>query len=179
MKETPSAEGQSGADLKPNVRELVYKLAGTLRRGGLTAGDAAGLRRMDPRRLDAPGFWKLAGMYLDDTLPGDAAARHRAETAWAAVAVALAHLGELQSADVRLGWALASAGLSEQRFVRLLRADEERLLDELPQIARFLAAKNCRADLVGAALLLVGPRPEDERRHLARDYYSALSAHEA
>lgn len=159
---------------RADVRALFYSIAATVRGGGLGAGDLAGLRRMDPARLDAPAFWKLAGLHLDQVLPGDAVARARLETAWAAVAVALAVLGDLQARDVRLGSALARAGYSDKRFVRLLRADRERLVDEIPQLARFLAAKQAAADLVDAAALLVGKGAEHVRRHLARDYYSTL-----
>jgi CRISPR system Cascade subunit CasB len=153
---------------------LVDRLSWTLRSGVLTTGDLAGLRRMQPARLDAPGFWKLAGLVLDGALPGDAAERCRREVAWAAVAVAFAHLGDLQDRSVPLGRALAEAGYAEARFVRLLRADDERLLDELPQVARYLAAKSARADLTTAALLLVSPDPEPARQRLARDYYSSV-----
>jgi CRISPR system Cascade subunit CasB len=158
-----------------DARSLFYVVAGGLRGGSITSGDRASLRRMDPMRLDAPGFWKVAGLYLDDALPGESSARTIAETGWGTVAVALASLGELQVPHIRLGHVLADAGYSEQRFVRLLRADRTRLVDELPQLARFLAARNLSADFVDAALLLVGTRPEDARRRLARDYYASLS----
>lgn len=157
-------------------RSLFYKIASAIQHRVLSTGDAAELRRMDPRRLDAPGFWKIAGMYLEQALPGEARARHRKESAWGAIAVALAHIGDLQIPNERLGRVLAEAGYSEQRFVSLLRSDEERLLDEVPRLARYLAAKNIRADLAGAALLLVGANPEQTRRNLARDYYGALTS---
>lgn len=175
----PPLETQLEEPLRTDARSIFYRFAAALRSGAISAGDVASLRRMDPLRLDSPGFWKLAGMYLDRVLPGEADDRRRKETAWAAVAISLAHLGDLQQSDRRLGRALADAGYSELRFVRLLRADEERLLDELPQLARYLAAKSVSADFSGAALLLVGSRPENSRRHLARDYYTALSKQDA
>ncbi|MBK8980690.1 MAG: type I-E CRISPR-associated protein Cse2/CasB [Planctomycetes bacterium] len=160
-----------------DTRSLFHSLALNLRNRALTAGDVAGLRRMSPERLDAPGFWKLAGLCLDEHLPGDARARARAETAWGAVVVGLAVLGDLQRDGERLGRALAHAGYSELRFVRLLRADAEWLVDEIPQVARFLAAKQQPAGFVDAALLVLGSDAvrEATRRHLARDYYSSLN----
>ena len=84
-------------DREAGVSNIVHKMVAAiaLERGALTSSDIAGLRRMDPERLDAPGFWKLAGIYLDDRLPGDAEARRRFETAWGAIVVGLAHLGNL------------------------------------------------------------------------------------
>ncbi len=161
-----------------DTRSTFYSLASSLRSHLLTTGDIAGLRRMDPARLDAGGFWKLAGLHLDSFLPGEAMARHRAEIAWGAVIVALATMGDLQDTGERLGRSLAQAGYSESRFTRLLRSDHERRLDEIPQMARFLAAKQQPADLVDAAILVVGSEVmrDASSRNLARDYYSQLSA---
>ena len=149
-------------------------MAASLRNRAITAGDLAGIRRMDPTRLDAAGFWKLAGIHLDHALPGQAEARNRAEVAWGAALVAMATLGGLQRHGERLGRALASAGYSELRLSRILRADHERLLDEVPQLARFLAAKQQPADLVDAVILLTGPESmrDARRRSLARDYFA-------
>jgi CRISPR system Cascade subunit CasB len=158
---------------------IVHRIAGILQHGGgvLTSGDVAELRRMDPRRLAAP-FFKLAGLVLDSELPGEVKAREDAETRWAAVVVGLAHLGDLQVASLRLGSALASAGFSELRFSRLLRSDTEQLVDEIPMVARFLAAKSVAVDFATAArLILSAGRSEEERvrRNIARDYFATLA----
>jgi len=155
------------------LASIVHRIAGLLSHGGgiLTTGDVASLRRMDPHRIDSPGFYKLAAAVLDQDLHGDT------ETRWAALMVGLAHLGDLNRPGARLGHALVEAGLSELRFSRLIRADAERLLDEIPAIARFLAAKGVAADFADAAYLLLSAGRKDEettRRHLARDYYGAL-----
>ena len=161
---------------------LVHRIAGLMEhgRGMLTTGDVAGLRRMDPRRPQAP-FFKLAGLALEQNLPDAPARRDEAETYWASIVVGLAHLGGLHRPGKRLGRALVDAGLSELRFSRLLRADGNRLIDELPSLARFLAAKGIAADWTGAAWLLLSvgrPHEEPTRRALARDYYGALAAHQ-
>ena len=155
-------------------------IAGLLRPGGaITQGDLAGLRRMDPRH-PVPAFFKIEGLVLDEHLPGDAEARFDLETRWAAIVSGLAILGGLHQPGVRLGSALVDAEYSELRFSRLMRSDVDRLADELPALARFLAAKGVRADWAGASQLILsaGTRREEEvQRHIARDYYGALSRH--
>lgn len=168
----PTTENERG------IKGAVNSMAGLLAHGGgvLSAGDMAALRRMDPRHIDAPGFYKLLSA-IEQRLPGGEEARARAETRWAAVIVALAHLGELHRPGRWLGQALVEAGFSEPRFVRLLRADEERLLDELPALARFLAAKGVAADFADAArLLLDRQHAEEVRRSLARSYYGMFAS---
>lgn len=143
----------------------------------LTRGDAAALRRMDPHRPSA-AFFKVEGLVLDDLLPGEAATRAALETKWAAIVIGLAHLGDLHRPGRRLGMALGEAGYPELRFERLLRADEDRLLDELPSLARYLAAKGLPADWADAARLILWTgedAQESVRRHLARDYYRILA----
>lgn len=171
---------EASAQEAVSLGSVVNRIAGLLAHGGgvLTTGDVAALRRMEPRR-PAAAFFKLEGAVLEPQLPGDPATRMEAETRWAATVVGLAHLGELHHPGVRLGRALVDAGFSEFRFARLLRADAERLVDELPMLARFLAAKNVPADWVGAARLILSSGRRDEettRRQLARDYYSAVAA---
>jgi CRISPR system Cascade subunit CasB len=172
MNETPArAPAASIASLVSTIARLLESP------GVLTQGDIASLRRMDPRQPEA-AFFKLEGLFLDDQMPGEAAARAEAETRWAAVVVGLAHLGALHRPAARLGHALASAGYSEIRFVRLVRADFAQLPDELPSLARFLRATGIEADWSAAAdlVLSVGtPREAEVRRHLARDYYGLVA----
>jgi CRISPR system Cascade subunit CasB len=157
---------------------LVNVVAGLIRSSPvLTQGDLAALRRMDPRR-PAAAFFKIEGLALDSHLPGEASRRTDAETRWAAIVLGLAHLGDLHVPEQRLGHALLEAGFSELRFARLLQADCEQLVDELPLLARFLTAKGIPADWSVAARLILSAGRSDEdnmRRHLARDYYGALA----
>ena len=77
---------------------------------------------------------------------------------------------------------LADAQYSELRFARLVRSDADRLADELPTLARFLAAKGTAVDWAGAAQLILsadGPNEESVRRHVARDYYGSLARAES
>jgi len=163
-----------------SLPSIVNRIAALIEHGAgiLSAGDAAALRRMDPRE-PAAAFFKLAGAELGTQLPNEPDARIETETRWAAIIVSLAHLGTLHRPGIPLGRALASAQLSEMRFARLLRADAARLVDELPMLARFLSAKGVPADWTGAALLLLSLGRQDEetaRRQLARDFYGAVAA---
>jgi CRISPR system Cascade subunit CasB len=165
-----------------SLSSLISSIAALLRSGGaITAGDVAALRRMNPRHPEA-AFFKVEGLVLDAHLPGAADARANLETRWAAIVAGLAHLRALHQPGMRLGHVLANAQYSELRFVRLVRADADRLADELPTLARFLAAKGTPVDWTGAAQLILsadGPNEDPVRRHLARDYYGSLARTES
>lgn len=157
----------------------INRLSSLLAHGGelLSASDVSMLRRMDPHAISAPGFYKLAGTVLADDLWGPPDSVEDAETRWAAIIVGLAQLGDLHRPGARLGAALVAAKYSEVRFVRLLRADQNKLIDELPALGRFLAAKMTPADFTDAARLLLSIGRTDEertRRSLARGFYGAL-----
>lgn len=158
--------------LRDRIRSAVSAVA---RDGGpFGPGDRASLRRMDPRRIVAPAFWRAQAIFFHDILPGEVDARERAETQWAAVLTGAAYLEGLHTPGRRLGDVLREAGYSDLRFVRLLRANEEQLIDELPMLARYLGARQVPVDWSDAALLLLLPQSEAgerQRRNLARDYY--------
>jgi CRISPR system Cascade subunit CasB len=163
-----------------SLSSLVNRIAGLLAHGGrvLTTGDVASLRRMDPRAAQA-AFFKVEGLVLEEQFSGSTNVRDEMETRWAAIIVGLAHLGALHRPGVQLGGALVDAGFSELRFARLLRADADRLVDELPMLGRFLAAKSVSADWADAAFLMLSSGRGDEetvRRRIARRYYGALSS---
>ncbi len=145
--------------------------------GTLSAGDVASLRRMDPAHPSA-AFFKLVSVVLDKYLPAHQEARLQAENRWAAVVQGLAHLGRLHKPGARLGTALADAGYSELRFARLLHSDAARLLDEIPSLARYLAARDVRVDWADAARLILYTEErvrERDRRAIASDYYRAMA----
>lgn len=173
--------GHAATPEPTNLTSVVSKISYLLCSGAMSSGDPAALRRMDPRR-PAAAFFKIEGLVLDEDLPPDAAARTDAETRWAAIVVGLTHLGALHQPSQRFGIALADARYSEIRFARLVRADADRLADELPTLARFLAAKGVSVDWTAAAHLILSAGRTDEepvRRNLARDYYGALPRQES
>lgn len=166
-----------------SIATLVATIAGMLRAtaGLMTVGDVAALRRMDPRQPPA-AFFKIEGVLLDSSLPGDENRRIESETRWAGIVAGLAHLGNRHQPGRRLGQTLADVQYSDIRFARLIRADAERLVDELPALARFLAAKDVQVDWSDAATLILSAGRSDEekiRRHIARDYYGAVARHES
>jgi CRISPR system Cascade subunit CasB len=172
MTESVERESRNGG-----LREVIRSITTLLKTGALlTTGDVAQLRRMDPRQ-PAAAFFKLAGVVLDD-LPGDARSLEERETRWAAIICGLANLGDLHRPDDRLGDVLAEAGYSDFRFVRLVRADSDHLVDELPSLSRYLAAKGVSVDWTDAARLMLsagGPNEEAVRRAIARDFYRVLA----
>ena len=162
----------------PSVASLVSTIAELLSDSpALSRGDLSALRRMDPRRPEPP-FFKIEALVLEEWLPGEAAARADLETRWSAITCGLAHLGVLHRPGLRLGNVLAEADWSDVRFARLVRADADRLADDLPALARFLEAKSIPVDWTGAAQMILSagtPHEEDVRRHIARDYYGTLA----
>jgi CRISPR system Cascade subunit CasB len=147
----------------------------------LSPGDLADLRRLTPQNPYAPAFWKLvvndAG--LEAMLPVRDEARDEAERRWGAILQGLATLGRFHTFGVGLGRALAEAGFAELRFVRLLRAHDEGLLDQARITARFLSAKGQPGDWTDMAWLILSDgrgHEEKVRRRLARDYYRHLKA---
>lgn len=170
--------GNDAPSLQARVNRIAFLLA--RRDGALTAADVAAIRRMDPRS-PAVAFFKLAVLALDQGSAVDSPAMAETEVRWAAIVSGLALLGQLHQPAARLGQSLATSGFSELRFSRLLRADAERLVDELPMLARFLAAKGTPADWSTSALLILSAGRSDEestRRRIAREYYAAVSRNE-
>jgi CRISPR system Cascade subunit CasB len=141
---------------------------------GLSPGDVAALRRLDPRDPAHPAFWKVCAGWLEDSLPPEGPARAESERRWAAILAGMAMTSGLHDPRRHAGVALAEAGYSELRFVRLLRSRGDGLADELRAAARFLGSKAVPFDWRDLALLVLSEGREDEedtRRHLARNYY--------
>jgi CRISPR system Cascade subunit CasB len=139
----------------------------------LGTGPLAELRRLDPAQPYTPALWRVLTSL-------DLSARSEAdERAWAVLLCAMAlHLGAHRG-DARLGLALADAGWSELRFVRLMRAQDEALERLILQMARFLASKHQPVnwtDVGGLLMLQDTDTSERHRRRIARDYYRALYA---
>lgn len=140
----------------------------------LSTGDVAELRRLSPRDLTAPAFWRLAATHL---IPNEllAARSEQQEHAWAAILSGMAQMKGLHRADRSPGQALRDAGLSELRFTRLLRSRDDALLDHLRGVARYLASKAEAVnwtDLAALPLYQEGPFSERLRRRIARDFYT-------
>lgn len=154
-------------------RALVAHLAALAERS-LSPADLADLRRLRPEDPSSPAFWRLCAAYLSGSLP-DGTDRDEAERRWAAVLGALAHLRGLHRPDRPLGRALAEAGLSEMRLLRLLRARDGALYDAARGVVHYLSQRAAPADLAQLADLLLdqdGDRAEAIRRQVARNFYA-------
>jgi hypothetical protein len=155
-------------------RDAVAKIAWRMGRDDYPTGSLAALRRLRPEAPDGAAFWWLVAEHAPSAFQDD-----RAASALATViqGMAIAHPFHLPlSGRRRLGEALAEAGVSEARLLRLLRLARRELPEELRRLARLMAVKGeaGRFDWSDAFALLfwaeheVGER---ERRAVARDYY--------
>lgn len=155
--------------------------ASTKREGRLSAADLASLRRLTPTDYGGSGFWKIMTGIVDvpdDYLAGDWRPDCiERERRWGAILQAMAIHSDSFQPSVGLGRALESAGFSELRLQRLLRARGGGLLDEVRVLARFLDAKSEPVNWTDVATLVLhqqDERAEQVRRKVARDYYRAL-----
>jgi hypothetical protein len=151
--------------------------------GGLSSGDRAELRRMDP--LDAalpPALWRLLTVPEVETAIGIVASgdRETAERAFAIVVQAIAEAGA--SGRTPIGRVLAETRYAEARFVRLLRArGREDVAFETRQAARWCAAKGAAFQVAGFSRFVLDAalvrKDADRRAHaIARDYFAAPQA---
>lgn len=168
-----------GAPSREGLAWIIGQIAGAMEHT-MTAGDLAQLRRLDPAMPAGAAFWKLVAWVLEPAgcLPPAEAARDRAEQQWACVIAAMARCQGLHRSGINLGAALATAGYSEQRFERLLRASEQRLTDAVREVATYVAVRAEPFDAADLADLVFSDErahAEHVRRRLARSYYGALT----
>lgn len=162
------------------VHRLWSFLARDARKGGITPGDAAALRRMDPEEPPRCLWRVLAGEEIS-------AEREREWAMLASIGATLVGAG-LHRPKVRLGRVLAGPPpYSDLRLARLLDAPPDRLWTGLRSCVRFLEQKQQEVDLDDfARLILLSPDKKDarpgesispaerHRRWIARDYYTHL-----
>ncbi len=142
----------------------------------LSTGDVAQLRRISPSAPYTPALWKVLLMYVPEAWIAGLD-RDAKEQQWAVLLMALATARGSHNTRVSLGQALAHAGWSELRFVRLMQARNEALFMEVRRVASFLASKAQAADWGDVAKILLnqeGDWAERHRRRVARDYYRSI-----
>lgn len=183
----PSEAGKSAsataAREPPTVGQVVARASTALADRHFATGDRAALRRVDP---DAPMPAYAASCRLlvrcGQSLEGADLDR------WVFVlhTLALATSIERPAHDREIGFgrALAEAGVSEHRFVRLLTAHGRALRDQIPRAARLLRAKGQQADFRAVWRLLAPDAVADGdgeriRADIARDYYIARARNDA
>lgn len=181
-----SANGTQSDEAAPTSTEpstdhglssTVHAIASYLNRdeyeGGISTGDLAQLRRIDPDEPYTPALWRILLEYVpdDDKLSGER------ERRWAILLMAMATCAGLHDPSTDFGTALAEAGWSELRFVRLLEARGDSLDKQLRRLAQYLASKDQPANWADAAWLLFvqeGEHAADTRQRIARSYYRRL-----
>ncbi|WP_103026593.1 type I-E CRISPR-associated protein Cse2/CasB [Salinibacter altiplanensis] len=147
---------------------------------GLSNADQAALRRIDPDTPVTPTLWKVL-FDLDQDESPDWIGQTKWERRWATLLMGMAHCAGLHDYDVPFGQALAEAGWSETRFVRLMEADEDVLPVLIRRMAQYLASKQQAANWDDVRQLLFvqsGDAAEDVRLRIARPYYRTLHAEE-
>ena len=146
--------------------------------GSLPTGEQAALRRTSPDRPVTPALWKVL-LALDQGEAPDWIRQKKWEQRWAILLMGMAHCAGLHDYDMPLGQALAEAGWSEVRFVRLMEADEETLPTLVRRMAQYLASKQQPANWDDVRRLLFSQGSdyaEDVRLRIARSYYRTLHA---
>jgi CRISPR type I-E-associated protein CasB/Cse2 len=154
-------------------REAVGKIAGEMARGDHPAASLATLRRLDPEQPDGAAFWLLIAKHAPAAFDDDRAAR---ALAMVVQGMAIAHPFHLPiGVRRRPGMAMAEAGVSEARLLRLLRTGGAQLPDELRRLARLMASKgeDGRFDWSDMFDLVFCPESEHTRSQIAKDYYRA------
>jgi CRISPR system Cascade subunit CasB len=170
---------ETGKTIDTAIGRIVRLLAHEREEGGLSSGDRADLRRMDPLGPALPpALWRL--LTLPDVETAIAGDRETAERAFAIVVQAIAEAGVSGTAPV--GRALAETGYAEARFVRLLRARGlEDVAFETRQAARWCAVKGAAFQITGFSRFVLDAaldrKHADSRGHaIARDYFAAPKA---
>jgi CRISPR system Cascade subunit CasB len=162
------------------LRRVLRQIAALIDHESST-GDLAELRRLSPRDLSAPVFWKLAATHLipNGLLGAQPSRSEQQEHAWAVILSCMAQMKGLHRASRSPGHALRDAGFSELRFTRLLRSRDGALLDNLRGAARYLVSKGEAVDWTDLAALALYPEgtfAERLRRRIARDFYAQSPA---
>lgn len=160
----------------PTLQGIVGKIDHAMTSGRLSTGDLAELRRISPDQPYTPALWKVLLNFVPESWTAGGG-RDEKERRWATLLMAMGMNAGLHDPSSRFGSALARAGFSELRFVRLLRARDERLVEEMRRLAGFMSSKGAPANWTDAAHLLFeqeGDWAERHRRRIARDYYKTV-----
>jgi CRISPR system Cascade subunit CasB len=190
--EVPVSDASDGSAL-PDVGRLLYRINNMMktdkRKKGrrweeqdprLSNGDIAKLRRISPRAPITPALWRVLH-YLDIAEAPQGQDQDKYERKWAVLLMGMAHCagmhdGRRREDRISFGRALAEAGWSEQRFVRLLETPPDRLGVRIRRVAQFLSSKRQHADWKGVYYLLFmeEDKAKDTRLYMARSYYGTL-----
>ena len=156
--------------------ELVTKLRGVLAHAD--PGTLAALRRANSSS-PPPAFYRVAVAVLDEHLARFADSgpqRDDIESRWTVIVSAMANAQGFLAA-VPLGEALAKAGVTEMRFLRLLEANTAQLPELVRNVVHQLVQKGQPFDPNDLAdLVLAVDEDRSPRRKLARSFYRHADA---
>jgi hypothetical protein len=165
------------------IGRLIRLLMHEREEGGISPGDRAELRRMDPLGAALPpALWRLLTLPEVDTAIGILASDNR-EVVERALAIVVQAIAEATtSGGTPIGRMLAETGYAEARFVRLLRARGlEDVAFETRQAARWCAAKGAAFQVAGFTRFVLDAALARQdagwRGHaIARAYFAAPTA---
>lgn len=194
MTNAPPDTSDAAPDAPPDdesvhPRTAVGTIAGLLSGDGfLSSGERAELRRVNLDLPITPALWRVLG-HTKQFAPNGMTdpQKERWERRWGILASGMAHVPNLHRYEVPLGHALAEAGWSQMRFVRLMEADAETLPVLLRRMAKYLASKEQPANWDDVRRLLCTGIPifdwekddaESVRLSISRAYYRTLYAQE-
>ncbi|MGB5948198.1 MAG: type I-E CRISPR-associated protein Cse2/CasB [Parvibaculum sp.] len=165
---------------RPTLATTIGRLTARLSGERNDPGELAALRRLVTGEKNAV-FWRV----LTNEVPDEFASGRIEEDLWAALLASFALLAPLGNGrGETIGGALATTGYSEPRLLRLLRADRERIADEVTAAARWLSAHGRSCDWLELARFVFSriqsTEGSDHRtaRKIARDYFTAISRKE-
>ena len=160
---------------RTRAQEVVSLIAWELEQEIISPADRSALRRVRPGEVGGPSFWKIAIRHLEPAgllADTDGPLRQWQELYWSTILAAMAEGPPFGRRS--LGRALAEAGVSEARVLRLFRAREDALLDTIRTAAHHLSAAGCEfdwSDMVELTSSDGTPHAEAVRRRIAYDYY--------
>lgn len=166
---------------EPTWRSLIGKIAFLIHPGqnALSSADMAQLRRLSAQKPYSSALWKIL---LHCDVPekwAGGANQAKKEKQWATLLAAMAQNPTSHDPKTSFGKALADAGWSELRLVRLLESRDEQLDAIFRQMAAYLSSKGKTLDWSQAGQLIFwqdGEVAENIRQDIARDYYRAVYA---
>lgn len=183
--ETPSPDrialthGPEDDDRPKQFARSIGKMAKMMaKEGALSTGALAELRRISPQNPFTPALWNLL-LDLDEAEPWGGLPRDVYERRMATLAMGMAICAGLHNYKVPLGRALAEAGWSKLRFVRLMETHGETLEKHVRRMAQYLASKSQSANWVDVGWLLIGQdwtTAKETRLRISRSYYGTLHA---
>ncbi|MDE2780368.1 MAG: type I-E CRISPR-associated protein Cse2/CasB [Chloroflexota bacterium] len=164
--------------LHPADHRNAARVARHLTKPGITPGDIAKLKRMNPNHPTEKVFWETCiDLGIDQAGEG-------LTTTWARISGMIAKGTKVteeradgpHDGNIPLGKALATAGYSESRLKALLNAEGTSVIETLERAVAFLYSKTQKFNWNDAArLALTGHRTqasrEADRMRIARDYY--------